>query len=47
MPQINKQALAQYIRTGCARQLALNLRPDNARFRAKWVANGKNLLPDL
>ncbi|BDV41537.1 hypothetical protein GURASL_04600 [Geotalea uraniireducens] len=40
MPQINKQALAQYIRSGCARQLALNLRPDNVRFGAERNAEG-------
>lgn len=40
MPQVGKQALAQYIRSGCARQLALNLRPDNARFRAERNAEG-------
>lgn len=40
MPQVGKQALAQYIRSGCSRQLALNLRPDNARFRAERNAEG-------
>ena len=33
MPQIGKQALSQFIRTNCMRQLALNLYPDNATFR--------------
>ena len=33
MPQIGKRALTQFIRTGCMRQLALNLYPDNADFR--------------
>ena len=33
MPQIGKQALSQYIRTNCMRQLALNLYPDNPTFR--------------
>ena len=33
MPQVSKQALSQYIRTNCMRQLALNLYPDNAMFR--------------
>jgi hypothetical protein len=32
MPLVNKQALSQYIRTGCERQLSLNLYPDNAAF---------------
>src|SRR5579883_162559 len=32
MPLVNKQALSQYIRTGCERQLALNLYPDNQAF---------------
>jgi hypothetical protein len=40
MPQVGKQAIAQFIRSGCARQLALNLRPDNARFRAERTALG-------
>lgn len=33
MPQISKEALSQFIRTGCERQLALILYPDNATFR--------------
>lgn len=32
MPQLGKQALSQFIRSGCQRQLALNLYPDNATF---------------
>ncbi len=38
MPQISKQALSQFIRTGCQRQLALNLYPDNPTFRAERQA---------
>ena len=34
MPQVGKQALSQFIRTKCMRQLALNLYPDNAAFEA-------------
>src|SRR4051812_2981342 len=30
MPQISKKVLSQYIRTGCMRQLALDLFPDTA-----------------
>lgn len=33
MPQIGKQALGQFIRTNCLRQLALNLYPDNRTFQ--------------
>lgn len=33
MPQVGKQALSQFIRTNCLRQLALNLYPDNRTFR--------------
>jgi len=33
MPQLTKQALSQYIRSGCLRQLALNLYPDNGTYR--------------
>ena len=33
MPQIGKQTLSQFIRTKCLRQLALNLYPDNRKFR--------------
>ncbi|MFO0877588.1 MAG: ATP-binding protein [Gemmataceae bacterium] len=32
MPQITKRALSQFIRSGCERQLALELYPDNATF---------------
>src|SRR3954451_13424728 len=40
MPQMSKQVLSQYIRTGCERQLALNLRPDNATFGPERQALG-------
>lgn len=40
MPQIGKKSLSQYIRTGCMRQLALDLFPDNQTFRPERVANG-------
>jgi hypothetical protein len=40
MPQISKQALSQFIRTGCQRQLALNLYPDNPTFRPDRQALG-------
>ena len=40
MPQVGKHSLAQFIRTNCLRQLALNLRPDNARFRPERTALG-------
>lgn len=40
MPQINKQVLSQFIRTGCQRQLALNLYPDNSTFRPERDAQG-------
>jgi DNA replication ATP-dependent helicase Dna2 len=40
MPQMSKQVLSQYIRTGCERQLALNLRPDNQAFAAERQALG-------
>ena len=33
MPQVSKQALGQFIRTNCLRQLALNLYPDNQTYR--------------
>ena len=39
MPQV-KQALSQYIRTGCQRQLALSLFPDNRDFRAERNSYG-------
>ena len=35
MPQVNKQALSQFIRSGCQRQLALNLFPDTAAYKAE------------
>jgi hypothetical protein len=38
MPQMSKQALSQFIRTGCQRQLALNLYPDNPTFRPERQA---------
>ena len=40
MPQIGKQALGQFIRTNCLRQLALNLYPDNPTFRPDRQALG-------
>ena len=40
MPQVNKQALSQFIRTNCMRQLALNLYPDTAAFDAARQALG-------
>ena len=40
MPQVNKQALSQYIRTGCRRQLALGLFPDNTAFRPERNSYG-------
>ena len=40
MPQLSKQALSQYIRTGCHRQLALYLYPDNEAFRPERQALG-------
>ncbi len=43
MPYLSKEALSQYISTGCKRQLRLYLSPDNARFRAERVAEG---MPD-
>ncbi len=38
MPQLSKQALSQFIRTGCQRQLALNLYPDTTAFQAERQA---------
>src|SRR5436305_13422614 len=35
---MSKQALSQFIRTGCQRQLALNLYPDNPTFRPERQA---------
>ena len=40
MPQVGKQALGQFIRTNCLRQLALNLYPDNQAFRPDREALG-------
>jgi len=40
MPQISKQALAQFIRSNCMRQLALNLHPDNTTYRPERQALG-------
>src|SRR6266576_1988720 len=38
MPQITKQALSQFIRSGCERQLSLSLYPDNTTFRPERQA---------
>lgn len=43
MPYLNKEALSQYFRTGCHRQLRLYLSPDNAAYRAERLAAG---MPD-
>jgi len=40
MPQMSKQVLSQFVRSGCERQLALNLRPDNQTFAAERQALG-------
>lgn len=40
MPQVNKQALSQFIRSGCQRQLALNLFPDTAAYQAERAQYG-------
>ena len=40
MPQFGKQALSQFIRTNCMRQLALNLYPDNPTFRPDRASLG-------
>lgn len=40
MPIITKQALSQFIRTRCLRQLRLNLSPDNSLFAAERTADG-------
>jgi DNA replication ATP-dependent helicase Dna2 len=40
MPQVGKQALGQFIRTNCLRQLSLNLYPDNPTFRPDRRALG-------
>ena len=44
MPYLNKQALSQFLRTNCDRQLRFNLSPDNATYRAEREANG---IPDV
>lgn len=33
MPYFTKEALSKYIRTGCRRQLRINLSPDNREYR--------------
>lgn len=38
MPQLGKKSLSQYIRTGCLRQLALDLFPDNQTYRPERQA---------
>lgn len=40
MPQIGKEALSQFIRTECLRQLRLNLSPDTQAFRQERAAAG-------
>jgi len=40
MPQVNKQALSQYIRSKCQRQLALNLFPDTKGHAAERAQYG-------
>ena len=40
MPQITKRVLSQFIGSGCERQLALELYPDNATFRPERQAHG-------
>ena len=40
MPQVNKQALSQYIRSKCERQLALNLFPDTRAYQAERAQYG-------
>lgn len=40
MPQVNKQALSQYIRSKCQRQLALNLFPDTKAYAAERAQHG-------
>ena len=39
MPQITKRVLSQFIGSGCERQLALELYPDNATFRPQRQAH--------
>lgn len=43
MPHISKQAMSQFILTGCERQLSLNLRPDNSTYQPERQAEG---MPD-
>jgi len=43
MPYLTKEALSQYLRTGCQRQLRLNLSPDNATYKPERLAQG---MPD-
>jgi len=40
MPQFSKKSLSQYIRTGCLRQLALDLYPDNQSYRPERNTRG-------
>ena len=40
MAQVGKQAIGQFIRTNCLRQLALNLFPDNQTYRPDRQALG-------
>lgn len=40
MPHFSKKSLSQYIRTGCLRQLALDLFPDNQTYRPERQARG-------
>ncbi|ABG04749.1 Superfamily I DNA and RNA helicases and helicase subunits-like protein [Rubrobacter xylanophilus DSM 9941] len=40
MPLLAKKAISQYFRTGCRRQLRLNLSPDTQRFRPEREAQG-------
>lgn len=39
MPYLGKEALSQYIRTACKRQLRLYLTPDNAQYAAERAAH--------
>jgi DNA replication ATP-dependent helicase Dna2 len=43
MPHISKQALSQFLLTGCERQLRLNLSPDNSTYQAERRDQG---MPD-
>lgn len=40
MPYFTKEALSKYIRTGCRRQLRLNLSPDNREYRPERQREG-------